>query len=95
MSCKTCFSCFSCFLWFSYLKNERKIFSNFELLLQISRLWTPPVSMISLCVDQAAMHTAKPFFQKRAFSFIYLAKTEGLWSRKVKTLSGTKAPPLY
>ena len=31
------------------------------------------------CVDQAAMHIAKPFFQKRAFSFIYLAKTEGLW----------------
>ena len=47
------------------------------------------------CVDQAAMHIAKPFFQKRAFSFIYLAKTEGLWSRKVKTLSGTKAPPFY
>ena len=32
---------------FSYLKNERKIFRIFELLLQISRLWTPPVSMIS------------------------------------------------
>ena len=48
-----------------------------------------------ICVDQAAMHIAKPFFQKRAFSFIYLAKTEGLWSRKVKTLSGTKAPPFY
>ena len=45
--------------------------------------------------DQAAMHIAKPFFPKRAFSFIYLAKTEGLWSRKVKTLSGSKAPPFY
>ena len=41
------------------------------------------------CISQS------PFFQKRAFSFIYLAKTEGLWSRKVKTLSGTKAPPFY
>ena len=48
-----------------------------------------------ICEDQAAMHIAKPFFPKRAFSFIYLAKTEGLWSRKVKTLSGTKAPPFY
>ena len=35
------------------------------------------------------------YFPKRAFSFIYLAKTEGLWSRKVKTLSGSKAPPFY
>ena len=48
-----------------------------------------------ICEDQAAMHIAKPFFPKRAFSFIYLAKTEGLWSRKVKTLSGSKAPPFY
>ena len=48
-----------------------------------------------ICEDQAAMHIAKPFFPKRAFSFIYLAKTEGLWSRKVFSLSGTKAPPFY
>ena len=51
LSCKTSFSCFSVFCVFSYLKNERNIFIIFELLLQISRLLSHPVFMISHMED--------------------------------------------